>query len=232
MARLEQFRGHLTIALLNIAAMGLIVWQMRDPRDGAVLIEPAPTATPAPAPTEVRIRVHVSGAVVKPDVVVLGADARAIDAIEAAGGFSAAADLVAVNLAQPLVDGQQLHVPATGEPPLRQAPVAAAVAGAWPAGGADGGSGASSASGTGGDRGAAAMDGAASAAGAVGAVVNVNTATAAELEALPGIGPALAGRIVAHRQANGPFETTDDLLQVSGIGEKTLERFRDRVAVR
>ena len=61
--------------------------------------------------------------------------------------------------------------------------------------------------------------------------LNVNTATAAELELLPGIGPALAGRIVDDRQANGPFKTVDDLDRVKGIGPKTLERIRELCSV-
>lgn len=62
-------------------------------------------------------------------------------------------------------------------------------------------------------------------------VLNINRATAKELEALPGIGPVLAARIVAHREAHGPFRTVDDLLAVSGIGPKTLAGFRDLVTV-
>lgn len=60
---------------------------------------------------------------------------------------------------------------------------------------------------------------------------NVNTAPTAELERLPGIGPALAARIVAYREKHGPFRTVDDLLAVSGIGPKTLDGFRDLVTV-
>lgn len=62
-------------------------------------------------------------------------------------------------------------------------------------------------------------------------LVNVNTADSTELESLPGIGPALAGRIIDHRTANGPFATVDDLLDVSGIGPKTLERLRPYITV-
>lgn len=61
--------------------------------------------------------------------------------------------------------------------------------------------------------------------------LNVNTASAAELELLPGIGPALAGRIVEDRQANGAFGSVDDLDRVKGIGPKTLDRIRDLVCV-
>ena len=57
--------------------------------------------------------------------------------------------------------------------------------------------------------------------------VDVNTAAAEELEELSGIGPVLAQRIIDYREANGPFQSVEDLLEVSGIGEATLEKFRD-----
>lgn len=65
----------------------------------------------------------------------------------------------------------------------------------------------------------------------VGERVAVNRATAVELERLPGVGPVLAGRIVAVREDAGPFETVEDLLDVPGIGERTLETLRDLVEV-
>ena|SRR5437867_5417041 len=61
--------------------------------------------------------------------------------------------------------------------------------------------------------------------------INVNTASSEELTALPGIGKAYADRIVEYREKNGPFKKVEDLLNVRGIGEKTLERIRDRVTV-
>jgi competence protein ComEA len=77
---------------------------------------------------------------------------------------------------------------------------------------------------------AAAPAGAAEDAGkAKAALVDVNTASAAELEKLPGVGPALAKRIVEFRDKNGPFQNVDELLKVQGIGEKSLARFRDLV---
>lgn len=75
-----------------------------------------------------------------------------------------------------------------------------------------------------------ATDGGGAAAGA-GSVVDVNTADEATLETLPGIGPALAGRIVEWREENGAFGSVDDLLAVSGIGEKVLANLRDQVRV-
>lgn len=69
------------------------------------------------------------------------------------------------------------------------------------------------------------------AAGAPGGLVNVNTASATELEALPGIGEVIAQRIVDHRTANGPFASVEELLEVSGIGEAILGSIRELVTV-
>jgi len=67
--------------------------------------------------------------------------------------------------------------------------------------------------------------------GATPSKVNINAASATELEALPGVGEVIAQRIVDYRTANGPFGSVDDLLDVSGIGEVTLEDIRDLVTV-
>ena len=64
-----------------------------------------------------------------------------------------------------------------------------------------------------------------------GAVVNINTADAAALDALPGVGPSTAAKIVADREANGPFASADDLGRVSGIGPKKLEALKDFIRV-
>ena len=143
--------------------------------------------------------VHVAGAVGAPGVVSLPEGARVVDAIEAAGGAREDADTDQLNLARPVVDGEQVRVPVVGEV------LEAASPGPQASSTASGGSGAGP--------------------------INVNTATASELEALPGIGPALAERIVSHREANGPFKSLDDLTDVPGIGKAKLEALRTEATV-
>lgn len=72
---------------------------------------------------------------------------------------------------------------------------------------------------------------AAAAAGAPAEKVNINAATADQLTALPGIGPSYAQRIVEYREKNGPFKKVEDLLNVTGIGEKTFEKIKDRITI-
>ncbi len=72
---------------------------------------------------------------------------------------------------------------------------------------------------------------AASSVGPANAGIDLNRSTAAELEALPGVGPVLAARIVTYRESNGPYETVEDLLDVGGIGEAKLAGMRDAIAV-
>ncbi|MBU1747883.1 MAG: helix-hairpin-helix domain-containing protein [Chloroflexi bacterium] len=131
-----------------------------------------------------RIAVYVSGAVQTPGVYELPDGARVDEAIEAAGGPTAEADLARVNLAHRLRDEEQVYVPRIGEeasPPVTPAGTT--------------GSGA-------------------------GGKININTTTTAEFETLPGIGPALAQRIVEYREKNGPFASIDGIKQVGGIGDK------------
>lgn len=212
MPSVASVRTHISLALLNLLVLGGALLWARDPRETAVRIVPPPTPSPAPSATPIRLHVYVTGAVEASKVVALAPMARAEDAVSACGGFTTEADPALVNLAAPLSDGQHLHVPAKGEAP--RAPLPGALA---PASGV-------TAQGMASDGGRTVSDS--------GSVVNVNAATAAELESLPGVGPALAGRVVAFRDTNGPYATVDDLLAVSGIGAKTLARFRDRVVVR
>ena len=172
-------------------------------------LAPAPTepSTPAEQSPPAEVVVHVSGAVKQAGVYRLAPASRVADAIEQAGGATENADLDALNLAEPLQDGQKIHVPRKGEVSLptvasvapsrtpRSAPQAAATATPqFP--------------------------------------INLNTATAEQLEAIPGIGPVLAQRIIEYRQTHGRFQSVDELLEVRGIGPKRLENMRPYVVVK
>lgn len=154
--------------------------------------------------------VHVAGAVEDPGVVELPAEARVHEAIEAAGGMTAEADPRGLNLAAPVQDGTVIWVPTPEELEAGTGPPAAGREAAGPPGaeaGAQAESGAGS--GVGPDPGA-------------GSLINLNTADAATLDELPGIGPALSERIITYREANGPFGSLEELAGVSGIGPVTL----------
>lgn len=200
----------LVFASCACAGLVLLWWTARPlsaPARNALAGLPSAPATPGVAPgvaPEVapsvppdQVVVHISGAVAEPGVRTLPGDARVDDAVEAAGGTTGAARTDRVNLARPLRDGEQIHIPDASE-------AAAAAAGA-PAGtpGAPAGAG----------------------------PVNLNHATAAQLGELPGVGEVLAERIIAHRQSQGGFRSTRDLLDVSGIGEKTFAELEDLVSV-
>jgi competence protein ComEA len=154
--------------------------------------------------------VYVSGEVVKPGVYVLLATARVIDALQAAGGATNHADLVVVNLAAPLVDAAQVFIPRMGSTPRVTLPRPHAGINLPLAGGS------SSAGG-----------GATSTAG----IVDINSATLSDLDALPGVGPSTAQAIIDYRTANGPYASVDDLLNVRGIGPSKLAAMRARVRV-
>ncbi|MDN5347305.1 MAG: competence protein ComEA [Clostridia bacterium] len=156
---------------------------------------------------EKRILVHVAGAVSQPGVYELAAGARVGEAVKLAGP-SPEANLDVLNLAAPLSDGQKVVVPKKGEEIN------------LPSGGAFSQGSAGYVSG--GTTGSAAP---------AGAKVNINTAGLAELDSLPGIGPALAQRIIDYRNTYGPFRSIEDLQNVSGIGAKRFEELKDKITV-
>ena len=197
-----------------------------DSRGGAAGSSSPTGSAPAPASSgggdggdsRATVLVHLLGAVVHPGVYELAEGARVVDAVGRAGGFTPDADQASVNLARLLTDGEQVRVLVLGEAPP------AAASGAGGAGGGAVGAGAGgSPSGGGGASGGGGGGG--------GALVNLNSATELDLDALPRIGPAMAARIVAWRTDNGPFTAVDDLLEVAGIGEKTLEGLRPLVTI-
>ena len=180
---------------------------------------------------EATVRVHVAGAVNNPGVYTLPAQGRAVDAIAAASGAAADADLDRVNLAGALSDGVQIYVPHRGE--------TAAPAQIQPNGGtanAGQGNAANGASQNGASQGGTQPQPArtltpAGSAQKGSTPVNINTATAEELQTLPRIGPAMAQRIIAWREAHGGFHSVDELDAVPGIGPSMLENLRPLVTV-
>ena len=192
--------------------------------------QPSESAQGGPS-GEATVRVHVAGAVNNPGVYTLPAQGRAVDAIAAASGAAADADLDRVNLAGALSDGVQIYVPHRGE--------TAAPAQIQPNGGTANAGQANAANG-------AAQNGAsqggtqpqpartltpAGSAQKGSTPVNINTATAEELQTLPRIGPAMAQRIIAWREAHGGFRSVDELDAVPGIGPSMLENLRPLVTV-
>ena len=172
-----------------------------------------------PSTTLVGVReviVHVAGSVMKPGVYRLKPNARVIDAVNAAGGVTPNADTAAVNLALPLLDAEQVYIPArSSQKPhttvaVRRKPPTVV-----------GSPSSTSAAGTVGATPTTIMS----------AFININTATALELEALPSVGPSTAKAIVSFRTKNGPFSKAEDLLKVPGIGDGKLAAMKPFVAL-
>lgn len=157
---------------------------------------------------DATVVVHVDGAVANPGVYSLAGEApRVNDAVVAAGGLAQDADTSVINLAATVADGAKVHVPSVGEAAQSDA--------AAQSSGLDGG---------------VAGDGASASASASG-LVNINTATAEELDTLPGVGPSTAAAIIEDREANGPFSSPEDLMRVSGIGEKKYAKLQGSICV-
>ncbi|MEW5960409.1 MAG: helix-hairpin-helix domain-containing protein [Chloroflexota bacterium] len=208
---LDRNRHLVFLGLLITALSGAGLFYFRQPATGPVeiLSEQAtattiPAALPSPTPTPAPVRVYVTGAVSEPDVYFLPPGSIIKDAILAAGGCTPDADLERINQALELQDQQQIRVPRLGEensPPPVQ-------------GGADPSAPGNSRS--------LAVDS---------SRINLNTATLEELDSLPGIGPAIGQRIIDYRESIGGFKSVDQITQVSGIGEATLAKIRDKITV-
>lgn len=223
----------LIVVLAMVAAAVGVLWleaygvegasaQLSSESSDKVLVPPignptAKQATPSPSVVSApsvpsssvpSVIVHVAGAVKNPGVYTVAEGSRVFQAIAAAGGALPSAGLSAVNLAAHVSDGSQIYIPTQDEAAAIPAPGARA----------DPSSDVGAGSGSG---------GAAIAPG----LINLNTATAAELETLPGVGPVLAQRIVDWRTDHGPFTSVDGLSAVTGIGPKLLAGLREAVTV-
>ena len=184
---------------LLLAALALVGHRLAQ-TGAATAPEVVAPLEPVAAPLSRRaLVVHVVGAVHRPGLLRLRDGARVADAVARAGGATKGADLAALNLAAPLVDGVQVLVPlrveAVGaEPSSAGGPTSPASAYAGSAG-----------------------------------KPSLATATAAELDELPGVGPITAQKILDYRAAHGPFRSVDDLDAVPGIGPARIEQLRDLV---
>lgn len=156
--------------------------------------------------------VHVVGAVRHPGVYRLPGGARVVDAIRAAGGERDDGAAWVLNLAARVLDGDRIYVPTAKEV-------------------ADGAEGSGRRAGGAGEGSRTAGRGVAGGVAASGPV-DINHASAEELDTVPGIGPTLARRIVAFREANGPFARVEDLTRVPGIGPRTLESMKGWLVAR
>lgn len=192
--------------ILGLAAAGLILvcgvgwWQKTSPPADATLVSRSGNAEAARR-TPQEIVVYVSGMVGHPGVLKVNAGARAIDVVNAAGGLLQGADVTKINLAQTVKDGMQIHIP--GRPQE-----SSALTTRYPS------------------------DPSAQAAAKSSPQqekININTAGAAELDKLPGVGPALAGRIIEYRNANGLFKDGEELKKVKGLGESKYEKLKDKI---
>lgn len=170
-----------------------------------LLISTQPHGQPVsllPAPTPLPIVVYVTGGVQKPGLCSLPSGSRLQDAIQAAGGLLPGVDAQSINLAALVKDGERILIPyRVEETPTSKTQNLEPQA--------------SSTQPT----------------PSLEDKININTATLTDLDRLPGIGPALAGRIIAYRDENGPFNSIEDIQKVSGIGPVVFERIKDLITV-
>ena len=216
----------LFVAVLLAGCVLTSIFSSRAQEDAAPLLPPAAVQSVGKKsqPKSAMLRVQVSGEVLEPGIYELPHNSRVEEAVNAAGGFTENADTERVNLVRKLRDGMQVKVPALK--------VGKAGAGKKTGSNVSSASGSSHSSGSSGST-RNSKSAKASGTGAKQKVVGsvrINSASAEELEALPGVGPALAQRIVNER-SKGRFTSADDLVRVPGIGKAKLEKMRSYVEV-
>lgn len=219
-AAAASFRRPHVVIVGVVVALGILVagWAVLRARPVAIAVTPPPvaatrTAPPAsgesgpaasPSPSAPSLVVHVLGAVRKPGLVSLASGSRVQDALDAAGGLTGRADPGQLNLAQPVADGQQILVGTKAKPSGQVR---------------DGSNGAGAGSGS-----AAGSSGGGGGAVGAGQPTNLNTASQAQLEELPGVGPVMAGKIIAWRTEHGRFSRVEELQEIDGVGPKTYAK--------
>lgn len=207
----------ITILLTGCIITGLISSNDKEkPLAGSSLLQSAQGAVTSKAVQAKTVRVQVSGAVLEPRIYDLPANCRVEEAIAAAGGLTENADSERVNLVRKVRDGMQIRVPVQKAARTNRTQRKNAQA---ESGLGESASGKSSSAKAGSGRNSSMMQN-----------VRINSASASELQQLPGIGPALAQRIVETR-SRGRFSSADDLLRVPGIGKAKLAKLRNYVEV-
>ena len=210
LSRAHAWRGYIGLSLVWLVVLGVALFLSRQPASKPIEILPPPTLQPTPpplpSPTPGPLRVDVAGAVRAPGVYTLPAASIIADAITAAGGPSDDANLDRVNKAVLLSDGMQVYVPHVAEAatpqPVEPIPAKAA---AVPL-----------------------TETSADEASLDGAPLDINTATLAELDTLPGVGPSTAQRIIDGR----PYGAITDLMRVKGIGQVTFDKLKAYITVK
>lgn len=207
---LDRHRQLIVLSGLGIALIGGGIFYWQQPAPTAIDILPVTptatlTATPTVTPTPAPVRVYVTGAIVQADVYFLPPGSIVKDLIAAAGGLTPAADIERFNQALELQDQQHIHIPRKGEtdnPPFIQ-------------------------------EGSLTTDQVTTGNGhpSTPTLININTASLEQLDTLPGIGPALANKIIEYRQTNGDFKVIEDIIQVNGIGDTKFSELKDLITV-
>lgn len=168
--------------LIGLIAAAAVLFVASPPHGTEVTLLPTSTLQP--------LTVHFSGAVATPGLLTLAPGSRVADAVELAGGFLPDALITNINLAQRLIDGQQIYVPSSTE----ESETARSTL-------------------------------------PVDAIIDLNTATAEQLDQLPGIGLTKAEAIIDHRQKIGGFDKIEQILEVTGIGPALFDQIKDRISV-
>lgn len=205
---------HVFIATLSLLLFAALIATLTSPTQAVEILEaPSPSLDATPVAAEAKIRVEISGGVAQPGVISLPEGSRLIDAVGAAGGWGERVDPLRVelclNLAAPLEDGSAIRIPTRDDRLLLGLT------------GVECGALYSSASEI------ASSDETNSASGstATGGKIDLNRASAEELDTLPGIGPATAAKIIAARKEK-PFVIVDDLRDLKIISESVLQGIR------
>lgn len=213
---LEKYKKQLSITGGVVTAVFLYFFFIQDssPNSTIETIDPlafttldVPSTTPEPEIQSnlepEQIIIDVKGAVKYPGVYTLSENQRIIDAIEAAGGYHEEANPVLINHAQKLQDEMVIYIPKIGEDASEALEQLVQISSA---------NAPNSSNSTG--------------------KINLNKATESDLTQLPGIGPSKANAIIQHRTEHGNFKTSEDLKQVTGIGDKTFEQLKDLIDVK